>query len=110
MNLPVSLRFDGAFYDVCALLEVLLNLFSPKAENNPALFFEYLVDFPIAFHIPLDLRYPKISMGLDIVFAMFPVIPVPELAVAEYGNFLSDKNNVRFTWNRFDVFTITKAA
>lgn len=110
MNLPVSPRFDGVFYDICAFLEVFLNLFSPEAEDDPALFLEYLVDLPITFYVPFDFRNPEFPARLDIFFAVLPVVPVPEFAIAEHGDLLSDEGYVGFSWNGFDVFAVAKAA
>lgn len=71
-------------------------MLAPEAEDDPSLLLQHFVDFPVALHVPLDLGYPELSASLDVVLAMLPVVSVPELAVAEHGDFLSDERNVRF--------------
>ena len=41
---------------------------------------------------------------------MLPVVSVPELAVAEHGDFLSDECDIRFARDTFDVFAVTESA
>ena len=101
MNLPVSPGSNGILDDVSTFAEILLNLFSPKAEDNPALFLEHLVDLPIAFDIAFNLGNPEFSVGYDVIFTMFPVISVPELAVAKYCDLFSDEGDVWFAWYCF---------
>ena len=109
MNLPVSPRSDGVFYDVRTFAKVLLNLFSPEAENNPALLLKHLVDFLIAFHVTFNLGNPEFPTGFDVIFPMFPIITVPELTVAEHSDLFSDEDNIRFSWNSFDVLPVMEA-
>ena len=106
MKLPVLPGPYGILNYVCAFLKVLLNLFPPETENNPALFLEHSVDLLIAFHVPLYFGNPEFPAGFDIVLAMFPIISVPELAVTEHCDFLSNESYVWFSWNIFDIFTI----
>ena len=87
-----------------------MNLFSPEAENNPTLFLENLVYLPIAFHVPFDLGNPEFPAGLDILFAVLPIITMPEFTIAEHCDLLSDEGNVWFAWNCFDVFTVAETA
>ena len=45
-------------------------------------------------------------MSLDVILAMLPVVPVPELAVAKYGDFLSDESNIWFARDGLDIFAV----
>ena len=88
-------------------MRVLLNLFPPEAKNYPPLFLKHLIDLLIALHIPFYLRNPKFSAGFDIVFSVFPIISVPELAITEYSDLLSDEG---YVWNAGDAFDILAVA
>ena len=109
MKLPVLSGSDGLLDDVGAFLEVLLNLFSPETEDNPALFLEHPVDLQVTFHVTFYLGNPEFFMGFYIIFTILPIVSVPELAVAEHCNLLSNKSNVGSAWNIFDIFTIMEA-
>lgn len=69
-----------------------------------------MIDFLIAFYVPLYLRNPELSAGFDVVLTVLPVIPVPELTVAEHGDLLPDECNVWFSRDVLDILAVTKAA
>ena len=94
---------------VGTLRQVFLYIPAPKAEHRPPVGFESGGNFLVTLHIPLDLRYPKLLVRLEIVLAFLPIIAVPKLAVAKHGDLLADKSNIGFAEHRFDVLSVTQA-
>ena len=86
-----------------------MNLFAPEAENDPALFFEYAIYFLITFYVSFYLGNPELSVGLNVVFAVLPIVSVPKFAITEYSDLLANESNVGFTRNILDILAVTKA-
>ena len=74
---------------------IFFNLFAPESDDSPPILFEYFVNFAIPLDITLDLRDPVFAIGMDFVFSVFPIITVPEFAVAENGYFFPDEYDIR---------------
>lgn len=51
-----------------------------------------------------------LRIGLEIVFAVLPIILMSELAIAEHSDLLPDEGDVRFARNIVDILTVTKSA
>lgn len=98
------------FDSVRTSLEVLLDFFPPEPQDYPSLFLELLVDFLIPLNVTLYLCDPEVPILLDVLFVVLPVVPVPELAVAEHGHLLPDEHDVGLSGDVLDVLPVTQAS
>ena len=96
--------------DIGASRNIFFDIISPESQYNPALRFEDRIDFTITLYIAFDFRNPVVAVGMDFFFFVFPIIPVPEFAVAEHGYLLPNECYIGMTWYFFTVFAITDAS
>jgi hypothetical protein len=78
-----------------------LHLEIPEPQYRPALGLVVGIDFLIPLHIPLDLGDPEFRVGFDGMFAMFPVVAMPEGAVDEDDQFVFFQADVGLAEERF---------
>src|SRR5690606_17461600 len=85
------------FYLSYTAFQFLNNLFIPETQHSPTLIVQFFIHFFIPFHVPLYFFMPEFCICLNLYLLGFPVLPVPEFAVHEYGKFQLFKGNVRCT-------------
>ena len=98
------------FNYICTLCRVLFDFFSPKTDNCPSFGFKPCRYFGITHHIPLNFRYPKFLVRFKVFLSFFPIVSVPEFAVAEYCDLLSDERDIWFAFDGLHVFSVPYSA
>jgi len=85
-------------------------MIAPESENDPSVGTQSFVDLFITLYITLYLGDPELTVGMDLLLPALPIVSMPELAVAEDGDLLTDECNVRMTLDTFAVLTIAEAS
>lgn len=68
-----------------------------------------MVDLPVPLHVALDLRNPKIPVGVDVALAGFPIVPMPEGAVDKNHQFIFEENDIWLPGEFFLVAPVAQA-
>lgn len=94
------------FYFSHATVELFFNVFSPKTHDFPSLSAQSFGDELVSSNVTLYFFKPELFVRMYRFFALFPILPVPEFAVAKDDQVEFAQNDVRFSYKRFAVFTI----
>src|SRR5690554_4874197 len=69
-----------------------------------------LVDFSVSLHVSFYLGDPEGPVGLNVFYAVLPVMTVPEGAINKNQQFVFDKSDVRFARELTFIAAVTEAS
>lgn len=107
------LRLFSVGYGLKDYLDTLIKVFSylpfPEPNHQPSLALQSSGDFFIPLHVPLNFRHPIVPVGFDPLIAVFPVVPVPVVRVAENCDFILRNDNIRLSYEFLVILSISYA-
>lgn len=82
------------------------DVFAPEPDDGPAFEKKLFVDLVIPFPVAGNFTNPELAVIAFLQFRAqnFPVFSVKKLSIAENGDFISGKNDVRFPGKGPDIF------
>lgn len=85
-----------------------LDLGFPEAEHSPTHVLEKPGALPVPLHVALDLRepVPGVTSSAQLLTSSRPIPAMPEVAVTEDSELLAAENDVRFSRQLRDVFSV----
>lgn len=98
-----------ALYLICACSGFFVDGFPPESQDSPPHLIQLLIYLSVTFDIALYFWNPVIAVRMDLILSRFPILPVPELGIAENCHFRPLENNIRLPRNIFTVLPIAES-
>lgn len=98
-----------ALYLICACGRFFVDGFPPESQDSPPHLIQLLIYLSVAFDIALYFGNPVITVRMDLILSRFPILPVPELGIAENCHFRPLEDDVGFPRNIFAVLPIAES-
>ena len=92
-----------------AFVRMLYYILPPEPQHRPVLPSERFLVLCIALHVPGYLLYPVCTVIplLQPEFQLIPVFPMEEFTVTEYGDPVLRDHDIRRSWKRLIVFSVS---
>lgn len=88
--------------------QFLFHLKIPEAEHGPTFFLVISVDFPIPLHVSFDFGNPEITVRMDMLSSLLPIMTVPKAAVNKDDELVFDQGDIRLAGELLLIGAVAK--